>query len=341
MSYPSTTYGNTQTFPNYANNINQMFMEYLDRYTPESAGLFISQNVGENAETVKLVREQDMEFFAKDKPEGTDAQRLQMGTGYSKEIKAFRIGSQLNITYELRVAPRFALGEVVGEFVKSVPARMELDRQHFLSFSNATSYVNMDGRVVDVAGGDGLAIISATHPLAHSAITWSNLVPGNPVLSVTALESAERLGVTDVLSNYGQPVPMKFTHLIVNKQSPETCRIAREILRSSSLVTQANPNVINTFSSKYDLMELSQVATDAEGIIDSSKSKWWFLAALGSGTQRFRAFEYIWEAPHMNAAPAGSNNGVDVYNDDQVYGARARYGQGVLSARGIIGSFAS
>lgn len=339
--FPSTTYGNTQSFPNYANNINQMFEEYLNRYVAESQGLFISQNVGENAETVKLVREQDMEFFAKDKPEGTDAKRLQMGTGYFKEIKAFRIGSQLNITYELRVAPRFQLGETMSEFVKSVPARMELDRQHFLTFSNAVSYVNLDGRVVDVSGGDSLAIISAVHPLAHSTITWSNAVPGNPSLSVTALESAEKLGVTDVLSNYGQPVPMKFTHLIVNKQDPETCRVAREILRSTSLVTQANPNVINTFSGKYDLMELSQVATDAEGITNTAKAKWWFLAALGGGSQRFRAYEYIWEVPHMNPAPAGSNNGVDVYNDDMIFGARARYGHGVLSARGIIGSLAS
>lgn len=336
--YPNTTYGNTMTFPMYANNINQMMEEYISRYSPESAGLFISQSVGENAETTKLVREQDMEFFAKDKPEGTDAKRLSLGTGYFKEIKAFRLGSQLNITYELRVAPRFELGTAVSEFVKSVPSRMELDRQHFLTFANATSYVNMDGRVVDVSAGDNQAILSAVHPLAHSTITWSNIVPGNPALSVTALESAEKLAVTDVLNNYGQPVPMKFTHLITMKQSPETCRVAREILRSTTLVTQANPNVINTFNSKYELMELSQVATDAEGITDTTKAKWWFLAALGGGSQRFRAYEYVWEAPHMNPAPAGSNNGIDAYNDDYVFGARGRVGRGVLSARGIIGS---
>lgn len=337
----SSTYGNTNTFPMYANNINQFMEDYLSRYTPESAGLFISQNVGENAEDVKLVREQDMEFYAQDKPQGTDAQRLALGTGYFKEIKAYRIGAQFNLTYEMRVAPRFSLGEAVSEFAKSVPSRMELDRQHFLSFSNATTYVNMSGRTVDVAGGDGLAIISATHPLAHSAITWSNLVPGNPSLSVTALESAETLGVTNVLNNYGNPVPYKFTHLIVQKQSPETCRIATEILRSSSLVTQANPGVVNTFSTKYNLMELSQVATNAMGVTDNSKSKWWFLAALGQGSQRFRAYELVWEAPHMNAAPAGSNNGIDANNDDMTFGMRARYGHGVLSARGIIGSFAS
>jgi len=42
----------------------------------------------------------------------------------------------------------------------------------------------------------------------------------------------------------------------------------------------------------------------------------------------------------MNPQPAGSNNGIDVYNDDWTYGARGRWGHGVVSARGLIASFA-
>ena len=71
--------------------------------------LFISQNVGESAETNKLIREQDMSQYANDKAQGAYAQRLNFGEGYEKEVLAFRIGSQLNISYEMRVAPRFEL----------------------------------------------------------------------------------------------------------------------------------------------------------------------------------------------------------------------------------------
>lgn len=336
--YLKNTWLNTQTFEGFSDNIVKYYQDFLKTYPAESEMLFIRQNVGESAQTIYRMDEQDMDQYAHDKAEGQDAERLAFGTGFFKDIEAYRIGSQLNISYEMKVAPRFKLGEVVQRFAKSVPERIELDRQHMLSFINAVSYVNMDGRTVDVAGGDGLAGASAVHPLAHSSTTWSNIVPTAPALSVTSLESAEKLAITDVLDNFGLPVTMPFTHLIVCRQDPNTERTAREILRSTSLVTQANPGVVNTFQTKYELMVLSRVATDAMGRNDSTKSKWWFLAALGDQSNRLRLHELTWEAPHMNPAPAGSNNGVDVYNDDMVFGARARTGRGAVSYRGIIAS---
>lgn len=338
---PNSNYLNSVTFPGFSDNINKYYLDFMQTWKPESDMLFISQNVGESAETNKLIREIDMSQYAHDKPQGVDAQRLNFGEGYDKEVIAFRVGAQLNISYELRVAPRFELGNAISRFTMSVPNRMELDGQHRLTFINATSYVNMDGRTVDVSGGDALAGASAVHPLAFSTTTWTNIVPTNPQLSVTALEAAEKLAITDVLDNYGLPVYMPFTHLIVCKQDPNTERVAREILRSTSLVTQANPGVVNTFNTKYELMVLSRVATDAMGRPNSAKSKWWFLAALGDRTNRLQAHKLVWEAPHMNPTPANGNNGVDAYNDDQTYGARARYGFGVVSFRGIICSLAS
>ncbi len=334
------TYLNTITFGGYSDNIEKIYQEFLQVYKEESQMLFMSENVGEYAETVKRYDEQDMNQYAHDKPQGVDAQRLDFGVGYTKSVYAFRVGAQLNVSYEMRVAKRFELSKAIQRFVSSVPSRMELDRQHRLTFSNATSYVNMDGRVVDVTGGDGLAIISAVHPLAFTTTTFSNTVAGAPALSVTALESGETLFVTDILDNFGLPVVMDPSHLIVMKQSPNTVRVASQILRSTTLVTQANPNVINTFQQKYELMVLSRVATTATGATDATKANWWFLAAL-KGTNRLQSHEAIWEAPHMNPAAAGANNGVDPYNDDYTFGARARYGHAITSGRGIVASLAS
>lgn len=331
----NNTYLNSITFGGYADNIEKTYQDFLQIYKEESYMLFMSENVGENAETVKRYDEQDMNQYAHDKPQGVDASRLSFGVGFTKSVFAFRIGSQLNISYEMRVAKRFELSKAIQRFVTSIPSRMELDRQHRLTFSNATSYINMDGRLVDVTGGDGLAIISAVHPLAFSATTFSNSVPGGPTLSVTSLETAEQLFVTDILDNFGLPVVMEPSYLIVMKQDPNTVRVASQILRSTTLVTQANPGVVNTFLQKYDLMVLSRVATTATGATDVTKAQWWFLAAL-KGMNRLQSHETIWEAPHMNAAAAGSNNGVDVYNDDFVYGARARYGHAITSGRGIV-----
>lgn len=338
--YPSNQYLNSNTFAGFADNINKLYLDFLVAYKPESEFLFIVNRVGESGETPQRLDEEDMQQYAQDKPQGADAQRLAFGSGYFKEIFAFRIGAQLQISYEMRVAPRFKLGQAVAKFVESIPNRLELDRQHNLTFIDVTSYVNLSGRTVDVSGGDGLPGASTVHPLSHSNVTWSNIVPTNPPLSVTALESAEKLGVTDIYDNYGTPVMMEFTHLIVCRQDPNTVRVASEILRSTTLVTQANPGVINTFQQKYELKVLSRVATDAQGRPDPAKYKWWFLAALGSRMNRLQMYEIIWEAPHMNPAPAGSNNGIDPFNDDQTYGARARYGHGTVSFRGIEVSMA-
>ncbi len=335
----SNNYLNTITFGGFSDNIEKTYLQFLEMYKQESAGLFQTMNVGENAETVKRLDEQDMSQYAHDKPQGVDAIRLTFGTGYFKEVLADRIGAQLQVSYEMRVAPRFQISMVTRRFLETVPARMELDRQHRLTFSNVTSYVNMDGRTVDTTAGDGVSYINAVHPLAFTVTTFSNQVAGNPQLSVTGLEAAEQLAVTDILDNFGLPVYMDFTTLIVNKQDPNTVRVAREILNSTALVTQANPNVVNTFQTKYELMVLSRVATDAIGATDATKSKWWFLAAL-KGTNRLQSYEVIWEAPHMNPNPAGANNGVDVYNDDWSFGARSRYGHAMVSARGLIGSLA-
>lgn len=335
----SNSYLNSLTFPGFSDNIEKMYLDFLQVYKDESSELFQIMNLGETAEVIKRIDEQDMDQFAHDKPQGVDATRLTFGVAYFKEILAFRYGAQLQVSYEMRVSKRFELGKAISRFLESIPSRKELDRQHRLGFSNVVSYVNMDGRVVDTTAGDGLSYISTVHPLAFSLTTWSNQVAGNPVLSVTALEAAEQLAVTDVLDNFGLPVMMEFSHIIVNKQDPNTIRVAREILRSTTLVTQANPGVVNTFMQKYELMDLSKVATNANGSLDSTKFRWWFLAAL-KGTNRLQSYECIWEAPHMNPQPAGSNNGIDAYNDDWTFGARARYGHGIVSARGLIASFA-
>lgn len=330
MPPATSSYLNTLTFQGYSNNINKTYLDFFKTYEPKARILFITRDQGEEGETTVRLDEQDMSQYAHDKPQGVDAQRLQFGEGYYKDIFASRIGAQLNISYEMRVAKRFNIGMAMKRFNASVPNRMELDRQHFAAtFVNVTSYVNMDGRTIDMTAGDGLAPASATHPLAFSAVTWSNIVPGNPQLSVTALESAQQLAVTDILDNYGLPVEMTFTHLVVNKQSPQTCRVAREILRSTTLITQANPGVINTFSQMYELIELPLGATDAMGRQNSAKYRWWSLHAL-TGLNRVQMYECNWENPHMTPGFQ------DPYNDDYVWGARARYAFGRVSARGQI-----
>ena len=326
----TSTYLNSLTFAGYSDNVEKTYLEFFKTYEPKAAVLFIQRNLGEEGETTVRLDEQDMSQYAHDKPQGVDARRLEFGDGYYKNIYANRIGAQLNISYEMRVAKRFNIGMAMKRFNSSVPNRIELDRQQFaITFNNVASYVNMDGRTVDTTAGDGQAAAYSTHPLCFSTTTWNNIVPTNPPLSVTALEAAGKIAVTDILDNYGLPVEMTMTHLVVNKQDPQTVRIAREILRSTTLITQANPNVINTFSQMYELIELPLAATLANGTQDSTKFRWWSLHAL-SGLNRVQMYEVVWENPHMTPGFA------DPYNDDYIWGSRGRYAFGRVSSRGQI-----
>jgi len=85
----------------------------------------------------------------------------------------------------------------------------------------------------------------------------------------------------------------------------------------------------NTFSQMYELIELPLGATDAMGRQKSAKYRWWSLHAL-TGLNRVQMYECNWENPHMTPGFQ------DPYNDDYVWGARARYAFGRVSARGQI-----
>ena len=98
------SYLNTLSFSGYSDNINKTYLQFLETYKSEAEVLFFIRNVGESGETPQQINEQDMSQYAHDKPQGVDAQRLQFGEGYFKEIYASRIGAQLNISYEMRVA---------------------------------------------------------------------------------------------------------------------------------------------------------------------------------------------------------------------------------------------
>ncbi len=64
-------------------------------------------------------------------------------------------------------------------------------------------------------GFAGEALISATHSLLNSASTWSNLIAGNPQLSVAGLQAGFDLASSTVDHN-GDPIPVNPMMLVIN-----------------------------------------------------------------------------------------------------------------------------
>jgi hypothetical protein len=247
-----------------------------------------------------------------------------------------RIGIESEITFEMR---RYNKKQEVMAAITSLPyfcpQRVELDLTHRLTFASATSYVDMDGNTVDLTVGDGLALASPVHALKFSTITYSNRLTGDPLFSKGAVELAELLTTTDILSNFGEKRVMDF-NTIVTGNNPTVCNAVSQFLRSTSDNTQNNSGVINVNLNKYRHVILPQLATTATGAIDSTKKNYWFLAAIGAGMRGWQAWYVEWEA--QNLIPSTAGNGTDVHKDIWYYNVRQSYQIGIVSGRGLIAS---
>jgi hypothetical protein len=332
----------TFTFPEISNLIKKMFAETLPQVPLDAKPLFIFKSIPQGMGDSIQVNEQDYTTYAADMPEGVNAAKGQFGVGFHKQVLWHRYGLEMDITYKMRTTAMWL--DIVSATVKAlsqaVPQRENLDMTHMLTFGNAVSYVDMDGFVRDTSTGDGLSLFNAAHLLAFVPQTYSNIVPGNPQFTKTALESAELLTKTDILDNFGKLRRMPFKTIWCS-DTPNLTNSIMQYIRSVSDPVQANPGVENPYKGKYDILPLSLLATDANGIYDGTKQNWWGIAALaGSGGERWQAYRVQWEAPRLITSPSAGNNGEDRHNDNWNYGVRGSENYAALSGRGIIASLA-
>lgn len=323
---------NTVTFSEMSDLIRKTFLPLQNLVEPAARQLFILDPIGKNQGNTKRYDEIDTETYAKLKREGQNVKKSSAGIGYNKTMTKKRIGTSIDITQEQRDENRVPeVNASITNLAHFVPQRIELDLTHRLTFISSTSYTDMDGDSISITGGDGLAIASTVHTLVFSSTTWSNRVSGDPVFSRGGLEAAELLTTTDILSNFGEERRMNF-NAIITGDDPNTVNTVKQFLGSGSDVDQNNSGVMNVYKGKYRHIVLPKLATTATGANDSTKRRWWFLAAIGQGAMGWQAYLGEWEAAHP--AEVDQDKQADIWT----YGTRAGYGICVPSGRGIIAS---
>lgn len=327
---------NTISLPEFTDLVNRTFVGHNQMVSPVVNQLFIYEPIGKGQGKSKRFTEVDVQTFGRRKREAEKAKKASVGVGYSVDMEKKRIAMEIDITQEMRDENRYSeVGTLITSLAQFCPQRMELDGSHILTFSGATSYVDLDGDTVNVAVGDGLSLINASHTLKYSSSTFSNRVSGDPALGQTGLAAAEKLTKTSILSHFGERRVMRF-NAIITSDDPNTCNTIRQILQSTADVDGGHSNVFNNYKGKYQHIELPYLATDAEGNRDSAKEKYWFLAAIGQGQMGWQAYLGMWEQPHLKT-PGEEDYSADVWT----YGVRAGYAYRAVSPRGIIGSFNS
>lgn len=229
----------------------------------------------------KTYTETDTQTYGNEQPEGTNPSMISYGIGRTLNYTYNDYGNATTVTD--RAIRNNKYREVFEQLV-SLPRMLEnrryIDGVHQLTFGSVASYVNMDGRTVDMTTVDGLAPFHATHTLPHSSDTWTNIVPSNPAFSKAGLLAAELLFKTDVLDGFGKRKVMEPTHLVTT-DDPTLVYNVKQIMNSTTEVGQDNSAVINALKD-YTHVVLPQLDSDATGAYDATKDDTWILGRFGT-----------------------------------------------------------
>lgn len=333
------------TLPEMTNLVSLIWKKTQDSIASEkhfqNSGLVRIETAPLNTGSSRAYTEINLEQYASDKAEGDVAKQARFQTGYEKTLILKRISLEMPVTVEMRKWNKYSdVYSYLTNLMETAGNRIELDLSQRLTFGWATSYVNKDGNVVDVTVGDGLALFSTVHTLKGTTLTYSNVVPLNPVLSRSSLEAAEDLVTDQTLNQFGEKMSLKFD-ILATTDDASTVNVARELLQSTAAVSPVpqsgglsqNAGVVNVYQGKYRHVILPLVATNPNGSVDSTKKKYWFLASSKGSQMHMLVSEY----PFVNN-PAIGNNAEDVDTEDWVYRVSASYGIATVSANWIKGS---
>lgn len=337
--YALSTFSSSEIY----NLVAKKFSEAGEKYPLDAKPIYITEPIPLHSGNIRQYDEKDFSTFASTKPEYVATSKAQFGIGYHKQMTLKRIGLELDLSYESIMFDRWMDVKTLGiDLGETAPQRINLDMtQLAITFAQGTSYVDKSGYTIDTTTGDGLSIANAAHTLAFSSVTYTNIVPGAPQFSKSALISAETIARNNTLNNYGIPRTKRWSHIWCST-APNNIEAIQQFLRSISDNTQANPNVENTYQNRYKMLPLGQLDTTPTGQRDQTKSNWWGIGAFDGEIpmNRFWAMYGEWEPAHMKPAPTEDNNAVDFSKDIKRFAVRAGYGLAVINPQGIVYSFA-
>lgn len=321
---------NTVTLGDFVRLAGIIFEKQKDSLGQEArrSGMFVEEAISQNSGNTREYTEIDNNEYAKRKAQGDQAKRAKVQQGYSIVMTSYRVAEDIGITYEMRTQNKYP--DVISRLTSLANVainRMELDLSHRITFGTATTYTDMDGESVNIATGDTLALFSTAHTIRGSSSTYRNRLANNPQISRGAIEGMEKLVVEQTLNQFGEKQTLTFD-VLYTTDDPNSINTAREYLQSTASVDANNAGVVNVYKGKYRHVILPRIATDANGAVDSTKAKYWGLAA--SGPMKSTAHLGVWEAPRLKI-PQNLNAGEEFSTDDWNFGVRAGYGICILN----------
>lgn len=290
---------------------------------------------GDWSSNAKRIYEVDRDRFGEQKVEGQSSAQRGISQGYFKDITRKTVSVTRIVSGEAyKALTAHKLAEYATQTADDIIDKIELDMRNFLGYGSSSSYTDNGGFTVDLTVGDGFQVFYTAHTLKNSSTTYSNVLSGAPSFSETAMESAEDYFNYNVLDNNGQRITMNPNTIITSNKATMTNRVARLLGSMSPEAIEgtgnSNSGVMNTYKNKYKHLVIEFDVTSLN-VSDSTKSFYWFLAALGGMPElSFQAYYVSWLSPQV--AP------VEIFQDKWImsYTARACYGLAAVSGKGIL-----
>lgn len=308
----------------------QMDMPYEMKIAPFVKKDVLPKGTGDTRRYAESI---DSDTYAKERYEGDSSEQGKSQYGYELDVQVYDISLSKSITKHMRDTGKDKdIMKMITDLSNVCPARCELDLAHRFSFAWDTTYTTQDGITKTISTGDGLALISASHTLTGSAITYSTQIAANPVFSEGAVETAEKSYVNESYDNLGIKKYRK-ANIIVTTDDPNTVNSVRKLMNATADISSSNANTFNNYNNKYQHIKVSRLATDANGAPDTDKSKYRFL--IDSANSDFYFTEL--NAPYLKA-PRDGNNGEDFATENRNYLAACDYTTCIVTAKWIRGS---
>jgi len=335
----------TMTTPAVGSLIQQSFDQESQRAFGNEQKLFqpVSPKGGIAAETEQRTEMDKDRFAATQKVQGQESSEAGIAQGYSKIMVRKTISIKRSLSGEQVLGLEAKnLSSWAMDVRSDIEDKILLDMRNFLRYGadSVTSYTDNGGFTIDTTTADGLSIFNTAHTLKYSATTYSNVASGAPALSESSLDTVADYFTYNRLDNFGKPLanPGKLTIITSNKAVMKN-RVARIVTSMSPEkiegTANANSGVVNVNNGRYDHLPVD-FDQDARGNWDSTRSFYWFVAALNGSESDKLGFYYVrWMSPTV--APTVTNEGK--WTIEAV--ARAMYALGATNAKGIIVSKAT
>lgn len=219
----------------------------------------ISSNVG--LTMARLVSEQastEYESFLQGNNKVLTQYEYRIGTQISKHLAKFNRLGQIKSLIS-------AAGDAIGR-------RREFDVTKLVERADATAYTHgTDGStVINLTGGDSLALQSSSHSTKRSATAQSNVIgdgtTSNMDLAEDALEAAETVTAPAITDESDQVVQYNLSRLFVSRKKSWS---AMRLLKTSAGRVGTPNNDINLIYGRYSMTVLPYM--------DSAKADYWML----------------------------------------------------------------